>query len=79
MYSFIKGKDVLNMKNISINKTLKLKNKSIEIRYEGIPLTEDIDTSKQEKLLEIFLLKHCRNDMVKNVSFLRTILDFLRN
>lgn len=62
------------MKNIRINKTLKLKNKSIEIRYEGIPLTEDIDTSKQEKLLEIFLLKHCRNDMVKNVSFLRTIL-----
>lgn len=62
------------MESFKINKTLNFTDGSIEIRYEGIPLNKDVDTIKIEELLNDFIDNENHTNMIRNVSFLRTLL-----
>lgn len=62
------------MENFKFKKTLNFDEGSIEVRYEGVPLSKDIDTTKIEELLNDFMDNENHTDMIRNVSFLRTIL-----
>lgn len=62
------------MENIKINKTFNFENGSIEIKYEGLVSENGVDLKKEQQLLNSFMEKQNHNDMLKNVSFIRTIL-----
>lgn len=58
------------MKPISISKT----KDSIEVKYNGITANNDVDLAKIETLLNNFINNHRHNNMIENVSIIRTIL-----
>lgn len=62
------------MEQIYIRKTLNFENGSIEIIYDGIETKNDIDKNKVEQLLDKFIEKHDHNNMLENVTIVRTIL-----
>lgn len=63
------------MKSISFNKTLCFTKSSIEIRYNGILPNDNVDLDKIEKLLEDFINNHRHDNMIENVTIVRTILN----
>lgn len=62
------------MKSISFNKTLSFTKSSIEIRYNGILPNDNVDLDKIEILLEDFINNHRHDNMIENVTIVRTIL-----
>lgn len=62
------------MQKVSIRKASKTLTRNIEVRYEGLAY-QDINIGKLESLLEEFIHTKCRNDMLKNIMMIRTILD----
>ena len=62
------------MKPISISKTLNFAKGSIELRYIGIAANDNVDLDKIEALLDAFINNHRHNNMIENVSIVRTIL-----
>ena len=62
------------MQKVSIRKASKTLTRNIEVRYEGLAY-QDINIGKLESLLEEFVDTKCRNDMLKNIMMIRTILD----
>lgn len=63
------------MKSISFNKTLCFTKSSIEIRYNGILPNDNVDLDKIEILLEDFINNHRHDNMIENVTIVRTILN----
>ncbi len=62
------------MKPISISKTLNFGKGSIEVKYNGITANDNVDLDKIETLLDNFINNHRHNNMIENVSIIRTIL-----
>ena len=63
------------MQKVSITKVSKSVTRNIEVRYEGLTRHQDIDVSQLDNELEEFIHTKCRNDMLKNIMMIRTILD----
>lgn len=63
------------MQKVSITKVSKSVTRNIEVRYEGLTRHQDIDISQLDNELEEFIHAKCRNDMLKNIMMIRTILD----
>ena len=63
------------MQKVSIRKASKTLTRNIEVRYEGLTHHQDIDISQLDNELEEFIHTKCRNDMLKNIMMIRTILD----
>ena len=63
------------MQKVSITKISKSVTRNIEVRYEGLTHHQDIDISQLDNELEEFIHTKCRNDMLKNIMMIRTILD----
>lgn len=61
------------MNPISIRKVLNFTKGSIEVRFNGIS-SANTDLDNIDKLLEDFISNHRHNDMIENVSIVRTIL-----
>ena len=63
------------MQKVSITKISKSVTRNIEVRDEGLTHHQDIDISQLDNELEEFIHTKCRNDMLKNIMMIRTILD----
>ncbi len=62
------------MENISISETRNFDDESIEIKYEGIPLKENTDEKEVRRMIRDFVDNHKHDNMLENVTILRTIL-----
>ena len=59
---------------IEINETHEFDDGSIEVKYEGIPLKEDINEKEVRRMVRDFIDNHKYDNMLENVIILRTIL-----
>ena len=62
------------METVSFNEILNFDDGSIEIKYSGVPLRKDIDEEEVRRMIRDFVDNHKHNDMVENVTILRSIL-----
>ena len=62
------------METVRFSETLNFDDGSIEIKYEGVPLRKDIDVEEVRRMIRDFLDNHRHDNMLENVTILRTIL-----
>ena len=62
------------METIEIREKLILDDESIEIRYKGVPLREDSNENEIRHTIKNFIDNHRHDNMLENVTILRTIL-----
>ncbi len=62
------------METIEIREKLILDDESIEIRYKGVPLREDSNENDIRHTIKNFIDNHRHDNMLENVTILRTIL-----
>ena len=57
---------------IEINETHEFDDGSIEVKYEGIPLKEDINEKEVRRMVRDFIDNHKYDNMLENVIILST-------
>ena len=62
------------METVRFRETLNFDDGSIEIKYEGVPLRKDIDEEEVKLMIRDFVDNHKHDNMIENVTILRTIL-----
>ena len=62
------------METVKFSETLNFDDGSIEIKYEGVPLRKDIDEEEVRSMIRDFVDNHKHDNMLENVTILRTIL-----
>lgn len=62
------------METVKFSETLNFDDGSIEIKYEGVPLRKDIDEEEVRSMIRDFVDNHKQDNMLENVTILRTIL-----
>ena len=61
------------METVRFCDTLNFDDGSIEIKYKGVPLREDSNENEVRRMLRDFVDNHKHDDMLENVTILRTI------
>ena len=61
------------METVRFSETLNFDDGSIEIKYKGVSLREDSNESEVRRMLRDFVDNHKHDDMLENVTILRTI------
>ena len=62
------------METVRFSETLNFDDGSIEIKYRGMPLRKDIDEEEVRIMIRDFIDNHKHDNMIENVTILRTIL-----
>ena len=62
------------METVSFSEMCNFEGESIEVKYEGIPLKQDIDEDEVKRMIRNFVDNHKHDNMIENVTILRTIL-----
>lgn len=62
------------METVGFSETLNFDDGSIEIKYRGVPLRKDIDEKEVRIMIRDFIDNHKHDNMIENVTILRTIL-----
>lgn len=61
------------MKTVTFSETLIFYDGRIEIEYRGVPLREDININEARRMMKDFVDNHKHDNMLENVTILRTI------